>query len=299
MKKFLKYIFIVALIAACIAGTCFVFFKILNNKKVKDINIAEVVSSSDKVKFTKKVEFIDKCVNVEEVDARFSKLIEVDTNLTEMLLVLTYDYAEDNFNVKDEKLTERYNQLQKSIEEVQLMIDEYVKKSTTKTIDGVMNKDFAEIEFTIFPKNVGANDLFVAMSNYVVNYAKFVQLLNSRTMARVHCGNQDAKFYYIDIYTNIVIGTFSELDGESRLVVAKDLKNINAINNLVENNGKFNLNESSFELAAVEFINNYSICDKTEFCRDFADNLAAVEPLNNNSTVIEKAVYYFNIVYGV
>jgi len=299
MKKFLKYIFIVALVAACVAGTCFVFFKIFNNKKDKEINVADVVCSTEKVKFTKKVEFIDKCVNVEETDARFSKLLEVDTNLTEMLLVLSYDYAEEDFETNDEKLAGTYNQLENSIKDVEAIIDEYTKKATTKTVDGVINEDFSKIEFTIFPKNVGANDLFVAMSRYIVNYAKFVQVLNSRTMAKVNFGNQDAKFHYIEIYTNITINTFSELDGETRLTVAKDLKNINAIDNIINNNVKFNLEENAFGSNAVEFVNNYSNCDKTEFCKNLADNLASVKSVTENSTAIEKVTYYFNKVYGV
>lgn len=299
MKKFLKYIFIVALVAVCIAGTCFVFFKIFNNKKVKEVNLAEVVASTEKVKFTKKVEFIDKCVNVDETDARFSKLMEVDNNLTEMLLVLTYDYAEENFEFKDEKLSDTYNNLERSINDVEVIIDEYTKKATTKTLDGVINEDFSKIEFTIFPKNIGANDLFVAMSRYIVNYAKFVQVLNSRTMARVNFGNQDAKFHYIEIYTNIAINTFSELNGEARLTVAKDLKNINAMDNIIENNGKFNLEENAFGSNSVEFINNYSNCDKTEFCKNLAANLSSVKTVTENSSAIEKATYYFTKVYGV
>lgn len=296
MKKVLKFVFIIALIGACVAGTCFVFFKLFKIDKVVEVNFVQLTGSNENAIFSKKVQFIDKCVKVESgSDTRFELLLNVDNDLDEFLSVLGTYYAEEDFKFKDKDVSSEYKELEKSKALVNNIIAEYAKKCSTMDIDVVINKNFEEIEFTIFPKDVGANDLYVAMAEYMVNYAEFVNVVNNKTMSKVEKSSEDAKFYFIDAYTNATIRTFSNLNKDVVLTTAKDTKNVEYISSICGNK-KFNLVEKSFEIDSINFIENYSKCDKNEFCDKLSVKVNSTTP---TSSATEKALYYFNAIYGV
>ena len=179
------------------------------------------------------------------------------------------------------------------------MIAEYAKKCSTEEIAVLLSKDFSEIEFTIFPKNIGANDLYVAMSNYLIDYATFINVLSEKSMENVKYSNEDAKFYFIDVYTRIVANTFAVIDEEQTLSVAKDMSNLTTINAIYSNNKPFNLVENSFKKDALSFISYYINCDKAKFCANLNKNLNYVNSITATSSLEEKAAYYFSAVYGV
>jgi hypothetical protein len=101
-------------------------------------------------------------------------MIEVKDNLDEILTVLSYDYATSGFKVENTKITEEYQNLNASKGWVDQVVKEYAKKCSTEDISVLINKDFDEVKFTIFPKNIGSSDLYSAMANYLIDYLQTV-----------------------------------------------------------------------------------------------------------------------------
>ena len=133
------------------------------------------------------------------------------------------------------------------------------------------------------------------MAEYIVHYAEFVNVVNAKTINKFENADEDAKFYFIDAYTRVVVRAFNNLDKEPVLIVAKNTKNIEYMINVC-NSKQFNLVEKSFEVDAYKFIENYLKCDKDEFC----DRISVkVESMSPTSSVTDKALYYFNAIYGV
>ena len=153
----------------------------------------------------------------------------------------------------------------------------------------------------IFLENNGKkkyNFWFVAYSNYLVKYAKFVKAVNEDLLSRENFNAvSDIKFSMIDLYSRIVVDAFSKLTKDVDLAVIGNKVNLDEIHNYFKFENSYIVCNKALSVDAIKFIENYNICNKELFADKFVETLNSATGIDANSTVEKKAAFYFNQLF--
>ena len=169
-------------------------------------------------------------------------------------------------------------------------------KSSRSSLIAMLDEFEIKKSSNYFNRHTGANDLYIQSCRYLTNYARFLNYLNNDlNLNKV----SDIKFSAFDVYTNVVLISFEKTKISNNLVYIENDKNINKANSLIEINDSFV--ETKIDQFAQEinlFNGVYYNCNKMEFAKDLADNLATVNSAQQ-STFEKVAAYYFKQIFGV
>lgn len=280
MKKFLKIFIIVLLVVASIAGTCYFFFVNIKKKNNTTSSISESLFSSEKNKFDTELKNVSTWVNSDGTDSRIELIIKTNNNLDDIVEVLASYYVESDTKINNERIAKSFNEVVESRDLLNKMLEEYkIKKASA-----------------FFNRHLGANDLYKQSSAYLVDYAVFANYLNASLQVNKA---SDLKFSMFEIYCNIVIDTFGNLNTSLDNVIVNNSSNINKINSMFKiKNSYIVTSVSPFDKNINLFNKVYYQCNKMEFASDFARNISVVS--SPNQTTNEKlAMYYLKQIFGV
>lgn len=281
MKKFLKVFVIVLLVIAVIAGTCYFFFKNYEKNNFKTPSLVNMLQSEEKLSFNSKLANVATIVNSDGTDNRIDLLVTTNAKLDQIVYALSSYHINSNTIINDKQISKALKQVNVSKSLLNSMFDEYNIKKDSQ----------------YFNRHTGANDLYTQASAYLINYAKFVGLLNDYT--GLNQTKIDIKFNAFDIYVNVVKNTFNNLNSSvDKTVVVYD-KNIKLINNVLKvENSQIVTTGDKFSINNNNFNQYYNLCNKTEFAVNLAINVNSVT--NSNQTTNEKiATYYFKVIFGL
>ncbi|MBQ8615429.1 MAG: hypothetical protein IJ415_02565 [Clostridia bacterium] len=280
MKNFLKVFIIIILVIGTIGGTCYFFFRNMEEKDNTTASIAGELYSESKLQFNQSLLTMNALVNSDGTDDRLALLIETNSQVDEIVEVLASYHIENDTKINNEKISKALNQVSASRSLINSMVAEYsIKKDSS-----------------YFNRHLGANDFYQEFCNYLVSYAKFANLVNANLSVNKQI---DLKFNMFDIYTNVVMNTFNQTITSNLKVIVKDAYNINKINDILQIDNS--LIETEVERFAIEinyFNEAYNNCNKTDFATNLVSNIATVT--NADQTTNEKiATYYFKQIFGV
>jgi len=281
-KKILKWFIIIVLIAGSVAATVFIFFKKYNENKINDVDLVSVLNSSEKTKFDSGFDAVLSSIEASEKPTWFNEAVTAGENLDESLKILSYYYIDSNGIVYDEEIDKTHSSMVTTRNTLINMFDEYAIKSTSN----------------YFPILVGANDIFVAYSNYLVKYAKFVKAVNEDLLSRENFNAvSDIKFSMIDLYSRIVVDAFSKLTKDVDLAVIGNKVNLDEIHNYFKFENSYIVCDKALSVDAIKFIENYNACNKELFADKFVETLNSATGIDANSTVEKKAAFYFDQLF--
>lgn len=282
VKKFLKWFIIILLVVGSVVATVFIFFKNYNKKQIKEVNLVNVLNSREKEKFDQGLNSVLTTLDRNGKEDWFADVKLVSDNLDEALNVLTSYYVDNDGKVKDKEVSVTYSSMITTRNTLTDMFDEYSKKSTSLW----------------FPAVVGANDIYTAVSNYLVKYAKLIKAVNENLVKSENFDTtSDIKFCLIDLYARITVDTFDQLTIKNNLQVIENDSNIDEINESFKFNNFYIDNENAFSLNALKFIQNYKECNKELFAEKFVENLTLATGIDEKSSKEIKTAFYFNEIF--
>ena len=282
VKKILKWFIIIVLTVGAIAATVFVFFKNYNKNKVNEVDLVSVLTSGEKIKFENGLDAVLGSVEKSEKPTWFAEAVMAGENLDISLGILSCYYIETNGIVKDAEIDKTYSSMITTRNTLINMFDEYSIKATSQ----------------YFPILDGANDIFVAYSNYLVKYAKFVKAVNEDLLTREEFNSvSDIKFSMIDLYSRIVVDVLSKLTKVDDLAVISNKVNINKIHSYFKFENSYIDCNNALTGDAIKFVENYNVCNKELFADKFVETLNGATGIDANSSVEKKAAYYFNQLF--
>ena len=162
------------------------------------------------------------------------------------------------------------------------MIDEYIIKSTSE----------------YFPSLIGANDIYLAFSNYLIKYAKVVKAVNENLISKEGFNStSDVKFVMIDLYSRVVVDTFSNVETKNDLNVIKEDLNINKIDESFKFRYSYIDDSDAIVADVTEFIRYYNLCNKELFADKFVETISLATGIDENSTAEIKAAFYYNKIF--
>ena len=283
MKKILKALIIFLVVVLSIGGTCFIFFKNYKRKEAESASLATCINNMDKLD-----------LDIVDYDGKFEEFKKTNKNLEDSMFALSVYFIEDEFIIQDDDVISKIKSVNNSISLASEMISEYKIKSE------FVNSD----DKSYFDKELGRNDLYNAMCDYIVEYATLVSMINTDLEYKNINKQADVKFEMIDLYCRVAINTFSEKETNevTGITKLKDMANINVVNNnfclatsyLTHSN--LTLKNSSYNNL---FIRYYSACDKADFAKNLNQNVASVTEVNQQSTNVQLATYYFKKICGI
>ena len=286
MKKVLKVVkilLLVLIVAGAIGGTCYFFYtRIRANVDVFD-------SFSTFIYGSKKEEFDAKLSRVTEfTDDRFDLVITTNDKLEDIAINLNYHLLNANdYDIDQHLIVDLINNVNEEQDRADIMIDEYLIKTDSEYFD----------------RDTGANDLYQQMSRYFVSFSNLLDTINSELDKTSITKNADAKFALIDVYTNVCSNTFSNLVTDSLgLRRISSANNINLVNQYINfQNGYITSTDTSdnFSYQSNQFIRNYEECDKDVFANNLAQNVSSIVNIDDNSSSLDRAVYYFKGVLNI
>ena len=282
VKKILKWFIIIVLIAGAVAATVFMFFKKYNANKINDVDLVSVLNSTEKTKFDSGFDAVLSSIEASEKPTWFAEAVVAGENLDESLKILSCYYIDSNGIVNDAEIDKTHSSMITTRNTLINMFDEYAIKSTS----------------SYFPILNGANDIFVAYSNYLVKYAKFVKAVNENLLSRDNFNSvSDIKFGMIDLYSRIVVDAFSKLSKDADLAVIGNKVNLDKIHSHFEFENSYIDYDKALSSDAIKFIENYNICNKELFADKFVETLDSATGIDANSSNEKKAAYYFNQLF--
>lgn len=283
MKKFIKIMIIVVLVLAVIGGTCYFFFQKHDEKDNTTESFATFLNSESNEKFKNNLSNISDLVNSDSTDARFEIIMETNKKLETILSVLTSYHVENETQINDEKVAQRLQVVKGKKSTILSMMAEYEKKATSSW----------------FKRHLGANDLYIKSCEYLVETAKLSNLINNNLNVNK---NVDVKFNVFEIYCNVVINTFSDVNTENKStsnVVILDPSNINLLNDsLTISNSFVQTGVYSFAIQFNKFNEAYASCDKNAFALNMKENIESVTTVEQE-TKEKIATYYFKLILGL
>ena len=281
-KKILKWFIIILLVVGAVGATVFIFFKKYNENKINDVDLISVLNSSEKTKFNAGFNAVLSSIEKSEKPTWFAEAVVAGENLDESLKVLSYYYIDSNGVVNDAEIDKTHSSMITTRNTLINMFDEYVIKSTS----------------SYFPILNGANDIFVAYSNYLVKYAKFVKAVNENLLSRDNFNSiSDIKFSMIDLYSRIVVDAFSKLSKDADLAVIGNKVNLDKINSHFEFENSYIDCDNALSSDAIKFIENYNVCNKELLADKFVETLDKSTGIDETSTSETKAAFYFNRLF--
>lgn len=275
---------ITLLVIACIGGTCYIFFKNYQEKISAPVSCVSMVKSESSVEFRTSLNEVGILTNNSGSDDRFVLVINTLSDLDNMLMSLANYYIDEDFTVRDKDIRAKYNQMEDSKALAVEMINQYKLKSNSVWFD----------------RSLGANDLYTTMSTYIVKYAEFVELLNLKVANKEVNRTSDFKFSMIDLYARVARVTFATLKtNEQSLRIVNSSENITRLQIYFQMENSYIVGGDVYSANALHFSENYFACDKESFAINFASNLNAVDGISATSTNLQRAVYYYKLVYGI
>jgi hypothetical protein len=205
MKKIIKAILIILIVVLAVGGTAVVFFQ---NFKPNEITTKSLID------YRNKTESLD--LNFVNFDKRFSPIITTNKNLQNCLMSLSTYLLDDDIEISNAEIIAKLREVDASVSLAESMIKEYKIKQTS----------------TFFDTNLGRNDLFATMREYIVDYATAINLLNKHLNDNLINKNADIKFDMIDMYCRVTIETFKDLavEDSSQLIKVLDYANLDVVN---------------------------------------------------------------------
>ena len=282
VKKILKWFIIIVLIAGAVAATVFIFFKKYNENKIDDVDLVSVLNSTERTKFDSGFDAVLSSIEASQKPTWFDEAVIAGENLDKSLKVLSYYYVDSNGIVNDAEIDKTYSSMITTRNTLINMFDEYKVKATSN----------------YFPILLGANDIFVAYSNYLVKYAKFVKAVNEDLLTRENFNVvSDIKFSMIDLYSRIVVDAFSKLTKDVDLAVIGNKVNLIEIHNYFEFENSYIDCDNALKVDAIRFIENYNACNKELFADKFVEFLSKANGIDAESTNEIKTAFYFNQLF--
>ncbi len=275
-----KVLLIVLIIAAAIGGTCYFFYSQIRASVNGFENFSSFIYGSKKDEFDAKLKTV-----TSYTDNRFDLIISTNEKLNEIAINLNYYLLNSkDYDIDDHLIVD---QLEK-VEDVQ------------NKADDMMNEYLIKINSSSFNRNTGANDLYQQMSKYFIAFSDMINSINSELDKTNIVKNGDVKFSIIEIYTTVCINTFSDLMTDAsglRKVVNSD--NIDIVNTYVNFENGYIVSNNNFSYLNNYFISNYNNCNKSTFAKNLAQNVQNIVNITENSSSLEKAIYYFKGVLGI
>lgn len=280
--KFLKWFIIIVLVVGAVGLTVFMFFRNYNKKQIKQVDLNDVLTSTNKQNFDNQFDEIVQILSENGQTVWFLDLKTTSTKLDNSLDVLINYYVDSNFVVYDAQISSTYSYMINTRNLLNNMFDEYITKS----------------ESQYFSKLVGANDIYNVYSNYLVKYADFVQAVNNNLKSRSDFDiTSDIKFSIIDLQTRITNLTFSKVLTSEELFKIENNSNIQKINSYVEYNNSLINGINNMSIDSIRFISCYENCNKTYFAEHFNEEITNVTTINSSSTNEQKSAYYLKKIF--
>lgn len=279
MKKFLKVFVIVLLVVSAVGTTTFLFFKNMKERDNTTVSIAGLLFSQSHKEFNSNLNTMSAYINSDGTDNRMALIISTNKNLDDIIEVLASYHIENNTKINNEKIAKTLKSVNSSRSLLNEMIAEYKIKQTSP----------------YFNRHLGANDFYKEMSSYLVNYARFANLINANLNLNKKI---DLKFSMFDIYTNVVMNSFNQTKVENERLIIYSATNMNKINNIFKmENSVIQTKVSPFAAEINQFIDAYYNCNKTEFAKNLTNNISlATNPNQDNSERV--ATYYFKQIFN-
>lgn len=283
MKKFFKYLVIILLVFASVGATCYLFYRHLTRRQDSQVYISSYLYSSSRVEFASQAEDL-----ISSTGDRFVSLNTTKENLDEILSTFnSYLIVAKDYDVEENEIIDRLDSFLALQNEVSSMITSYMNRLSSPSFNPI----------------TGANEILLQFSNMNVAYANALMYVNSELDKLNIVKNADVKFSMIDLYLNIVTTTFENtLVNSSGVRVIENSDNINLINEHFRLENSILITPSSttnFESYNNSFILHYSYVDKASFAENLAHNIAQIGGYNDNLSEIEKASYYFKMIYRI
>lgn len=281
MKKFLKVLIIVLLVLGAVGGTTYFFFK-NNKKKSGDTgSLVNMLTSQQKLDFNNDLRKMRTIVNSDLTDNRLTVIIETNDKLDQVVYGLLSYYLDTNTTINNIPIKEQLDVVNANRALLGDMIKEYnIKKDSV-----------------FFDRHLGANDFYKNASVYLVEYAKFTDMLNDYT--KVNNKNADIKFAMIEVYTDVVENTFSKVVKNAKnLNEIENASNISLINDKMFIDNSYIQSTQAYTANASNFVKYYNNCNKQNFASSLANNVTTVTSAEqaNNELI---ATYYFKLIFGI
>ncbi len=283
MKTWVKVLIVIILMACASGATCLVFYNNLKKNNKIDYTITNYFASSERVMFNEELQEAKTNCN----DSRMKLVCDTLYNLEEILEDCNYYLINYYKKVEDKhEIIKEFENITNQKTQIYSMLVEYNTKSANSTS---------------FDKSTGSNDLYVSFANFFIKYAGFIQLINSRICGVVESDSSDIKFSVVELYSQVVKDSFSEIKEVKNLKTIANSDNIDLMNNLiVYSNGQIQLatDIAYFGSSSTLFIMNYNLCDKHSFAKNLSDNVDSISGDVSNMTTIERATHYFKEIFG-
>lgn len=282
MKKFLKVFLVIILIIGAIAGTVFFFFKFFKEKVDSVAEVSNYIYADSSVQFNDKIKQVDSALGS---DARFDLIMETRENLEDSIVALLPYMKKYGEEFSHDKVVKELDIVKEKQSLASEMIAEFQLKSDSP----------------YYPKSLGANDLYVEMSNMLVSQAQLVKVINNELSNAGVDKSGDIKFTLIDVYADVVITSFDEFQKVDNKAIIKDIEDIEFINTYfaVYNGCVLNLKNGSFSYLNNKFVEIYSNCNKSAFADNLKLNSNTVSTWSESLSNELKATYYFEQMYGI
>jgi len=281
MKKFIKFIIIFLLVCVAVITTVAIFFKKVKENEESKVSVLAFATSEARQTFNEKLKYVsDAVVAADAADSRFDVLKRAVAKLDSSLDVLATYYIENSGNIKNGDIASAMDDVNSTRSLAISMANEFKIKSSS----------------IYYNKHLGANDFLKTTSNYVVNYAKLLMLLNNNI--DIIDKNADVKFSMIDVYCRICIEDFSTLEeATNNWVKCGNTENFNFIEPKFKFVNAQLVTKEIFSVDNTKFVNAYNNCNKDEFAKKLKANCNNLP--SENLTNEQTATFYFKKVYGI
>ena len=278
MKKFLKCILIVVLVVASVGGTAYLFYKNLKPEADYLTSLNEYTNNSSNVKFSNNLQgVVEKTQSV--ADNRFDLLLTTNNKLNQCLDCLSpYYIVYKNYDIDKKAINKQFSNVKSLQAQAINVMDAYLTKITAQ---GELSS--------------GANPSYEAICAYFVNYANFINLINSQISKMGVDRTADLKFSAIEVYCNVCANTFNSISKQSVEII--NVYAISQLNVCVKFKDSFLDLTNDFSYLNNLFVKIYDSCNKNEFALHFM--LYYTQGEQDSSSKEMQAGYYFKTVFGV
>lgn len=285
MKKAIKWILIIILVVGAVAGTAFLFFKNIKKWTTKTASIENFVYAESKENFDTNLENFSSALETNVSDTRFERLVSTNEKLNNMMETLGEYFIVSDGKISSNEIAGQISNVESARAYAQSTISQFNTKKQEKG--------------DLFPQKLGANDVYVAVSRYLAQYALLIKQVDFKIADLGVDTKIDAKFAVIEVYVNVVINSFSSFK-EMQYTEILNVETIDALTLVKIENGNFVTSGGEmFTTDCISFVEFYSKCDKQEFAKSFLTLKTTCSNLSDCDTDLKKAVHYFVLICGV
>jgi len=211
---------------------------------------------------------------------RLKEVITTNDNLNSIIYVLSTYFVESGTEINNKDISNQLKQVNASRNLLNRMIDEYILKTSNSAL---------------FDVKTGANTLYVQACDYITQLASFANKINAHI--RLGDKSSDFKFNMFEIYSNVAINVFKDVNKESTLFKVEYEENITKINGIFKIENSQIVAKNLFASYTNEFNRYYANSNPTVFARDFELNMRSVDSAEE-TTNEEIATYYLKQIFG-